>query len=212
MAASYLAGACHARSVPFLAAALAAVFRHPRPAARRRGDAPGPDRRAMTLAVHYLVLAAFAGLMAVAAFEDFRRLTIPNWVTLSACLLWPAYFVASPSWHGALAALGCAVAVFLVGAVLFARGYLGGGDVKLLAAGVLWAGPSGTPALLILTGIFGGVLALILLSPLGAYLVASTRLQSGAAAHSAVPGSTPVPYGIAIAGAALSVILPPQFS
>jgi prepilin peptidase CpaA len=94
-------------------------------------------------ALHYLALAGFAGLMAVAAFEDFRRFTIPNWLTLGLCALWPVSLVAAPSFSGALAALGCALIVFLIGALLFARGYIGGGDVKLLAAAVLWVGPTG---------------------------------------------------------------------
>ena len=36
-------------------------------------------------------------------------------------------------------ALGCGVVVFGVGAVAFAVGVLGGGDVKLLAAGAIWS-------------------------------------------------------------------------
>ena len=77
---------------------------------------------------------------------------------------------APPSLYGALGAIGCALAVFLVGAVLFARGWLGGGDVKLLTAATLWAGPAGTPALLVLTGVLGGVLALFLLMPFGSQI------------------------------------------
>ncbi len=104
------------------------------------------------------------------------------------------------------------MAVFLIGAVL-ARGYIGGGDVKLLAAAVLWTGPAGLSGLLILTALLGGVLALILLSPIGAYLVAGARAQLGSAAGPAPAiESTPVPYGIAIAAASLFLILPPQFN
>src|SRR5690348_9166291 len=99
-----------------------------------------------------IVLAAFTAMMLAAAFEDFRRLVIPNALTLSMGALWVLDFAAEPSLYGGLAAIGCAAAVFLGGAVLFARGYLGGGDVKLLAAATLWAGPTGTPTLLVLTG------------------------------------------------------------
>ena len=166
----------------------------------------------MIAALYYLALAGFVGLMAVAAFEDFRRFTIPNWLTLGLCALWPVSLVAAPSLSSALAALGCAVIVFLVGAVLFARGYIGGGDVKLLAAAVLWTGPAGLSSLLILTALLGGVLALILVSPLGAYLVAGARAQLGAPAPAPAIESTPVPYGIAIAAASLILILPQQFN
>ncbi len=84
-----------------------------------------------------------------------------------------------PSLYGALAAIGCAAAVFLGGAVLFARGYLGGGDVKLLAAATLWAGPAGTPTLLMLTGVLGGALALFLLMPFGRQIAAAARSLLG---------------------------------
>jgi prepilin peptidase CpaA len=158
-----------------------------------------------------ILLTVFAVLMAAAAFEDFRRLTIPNLVPAALGLLWPAYFaISAPSLYGALAAIGCALAVFLVGAALFARGWLGGGDVKLLTAAVLWAGPAGTPGLLVTTGVLGGVMALFLLVPFGAQLAASARLMLGQIPLGHESGSgTPIPYGIAIAGAALIVTLQP---
>ncbi len=167
----------------------------------------------MTAALHYLTLASFVGLMAVAAFEDFRRFTIPNWLTLSIVALWPVYLVAAPSLAAAIGGVCCALGVFIVGALLFARGYIGGGDVKLLAAAVLWAGPAGRPALLIVTALVGGVLALILVSPVGAYLFDGARAQLGSASipDNAIT-STPVPYGIAIAAASLIVVLSPQFN
>jgi prepilin peptidase CpaA len=159
-----------------------------------------------------IVLTAFGVVMAAAAFEDFRRLVIPNLLPILLVALWPVYFAASPSFYGALAAIGCAAVVFLVGAVLFARGWLGGGDVKLLAAATLWAGPAGTPTLLMLTGALGGVLALFLLMPFGTQIAAGARAMLGQPPLQAARGfATPVPYGIAIAGAALIVTLSPHF-
>ncbi len=167
----------------------------------------------MMAAFHYLAAGGFTALMVAAAFEDFRRFTIPNWVTLGICALWPLSLLAAPSAAGAIGGLACGFTVFAVGALLFARGYIGGGDVKLLAAAALWAGPALLPSLLIVTGLLGGVLALILLSPIGAYLVAGARAQLGFAdAPEAAITSTPVAYGIAIAAASLIVILPSQFS
>src|SRR4029077_3934055 len=94
--------------------------------------------------------------------------------------LWPVYFATvAPSFYGALEAIGCAVAVFIGGAILFARGYLGGGDVKLLSAATLWAGPAGTPELLLLTGVLGGALALFLLMPFGMQIAAAARGMLG---------------------------------
>lgn len=159
-----------------------------------------------------LALTVFAVVMAVAAFEDFRRLTIPNLLPILLCAAWPIYFAATaPGLYAALAALGCALAVFLVGAVLFARGWLGGGDVKLLSAATLWAGAPGTPALLMLTGVLGGALALFLLLPLGNHLAAAARGMLGQPPVPTERGfAIPVPYGVAIAGAALIVVLSPH--
>jgi len=168
----------------------------------------------MTFYLQAFALAAFAAVMAAAAFEDFRRLVIPNLLPIVLCALWPVYFylVAGLAWYAALVAIGCAAAVFIGGAVLFAFGYLGGGDVKLLGAAALWAGPAGTPTLLVLTAVLGGVLALFLLIPFGGRLVAAARRTLGQPSIQPDRGlATPVPYGIAIAGAALLVTLPPHF-
>src|SRR5260221_10320813 len=105
----------------------------------------------MLLQPQAIAVTAFGVVMAAAAIEDFRRLVIPNMLPIMLCALWAVYLAAAPSLYGALAAIGCALAVFVGGAILFARGYLGGGDVKLLTAATLWAGPAGTPELLMLT-------------------------------------------------------------
>jgi prepilin peptidase CpaA len=154
----------------------------------------------MPFQLQLVPVAGFAGLMAVAAFEDFRRLVIPNAVVLGLCGLWPIYLAASPNFDlaGAIGAAGCAVAVFIAGALLFSRGLVGGGDVKLLAAAALWAGPATTPALVIATAIFGGLLSLAVLS--------SAMLRGGfMPATAASPAA--VPYGAAIAAAAVFVTL-----
>ena len=127
------------------------------------------------IAPHLVPLAGFAGLMATAAFEDLRRLIIPNGLILGLCALWPLHVVTAPVLT--LAAAGtatlCATGVFIVGALLFSRGLIGGGDVKLLAAATLWAGPAGTLSLLVLTSLLGGLLCLLLLTPIGALIAAA---------------------------------------
>jgi prepilin peptidase CpaA len=168
----------------------------------------------MSLHPQAIAVTAFGVVMAFAAVEDFRRLVIPNLLPILLVVLWPVYFaVVAPSLYGALAAIGCALAVFIGGAVLFARGYLGGGDVKLLSAATLWAGPAGTPELLMLTGVLGGALALFLLMPFGMQIAAAARGMLGQPPIAAERGlAMPVPYGVAIAGAALIVTLHPYFN
>jgi prepilin peptidase CpaA len=122
--------------------------------------------------------------------------------------------LAAPSPDGqvsfVLGALGCTLAVFLAGAVLFARGWFGGGDVKLLSAATLWAGAPQTFALLVVTGALGGVLAIILLSPFGRYAVAARSLLGQPIVAETPASEAPVPYGVAIAGAGLIVVVSPH--
>jgi prepilin peptidase CpaA len=161
----------------------------------------------MPFAFDLVPLAGFTGLMVVAAVEDFRRLVIPNAIVAGLCVLWPLHLATAPSvtLAGSFGAAGCAVAVFLAGALLFSRGLIGGGDVKLLAAATLWVGPASTPALLIATALVGGSLSLVLL--FSATMRAATGWAKAAAAS-----SMPVPYGVAIAAAAVIVTLPPHLS
>jgi prepilin peptidase CpaA len=167
----------------------------------------------MALQLQHAALIGFAALMIIAAFEDLRRLVIPNALPLALCVLWPLYIAPTASLVGTAGAVGCAAIVFFAGALCFSRGFLGGGDVKLLTAATLWAGPGLTPSLLLVTGVLGGALALVLLVPPCAHLATLARVKFGADAElqSSHRLTTPVPYGIAIAAAALLVIFVPHF-
>jgi prepilin peptidase CpaA len=155
-------------------------------------------------------LAGFAGLMIAAAISDFRHLIIPNRLVGGLCVLWllDLETASHASTVSTLAAIGCAAAVIVFGAVLFSRGWIGGGDVKLLAAAALWAGAGAFPPLLLLTGLLGGLLALFFLTPLGARITAARDARSvRASARNPRMRGTPVPYGVAIAAAGLLVTL-----
>lgn len=162
-----------------------------------------------------LPLAGFAALMLTAALVDFRRLVIPNGLVAALCVLW---FLRIESTRGmpsfaALESIAAAALALVVGAVLFARGLLGGGDVKLFAAASLWTGASALPQLLLLTASFGGALALLYLSPLGPLLVAAQRVEPNLReGQTRAVGRPSIPYGVAIAGAALIVALAPYLA
>jgi prepilin peptidase CpaA len=165
----------------------------------------------MASALHLVPSAVFVALMATAAAVDFRCLVIPNWLTLGLLLLWPVDAAMTPAitLRAGAATAGVAFAVFWCGCLLFSLRLVGGGDVKLLAVAALWAGAARLPMLLLLTGIFGGALALLSLIGVGGR-PGPTR-QAAAAARKAAriaPSATPVPYGMAIAGAALVAALP----
>jgi len=146
----------------------------------------------------------FPALMAFAASSDLLTMTISNRVTI---VLVAAFFVMAMftgmtldalAWH-----VAAAFAVLTVTFVFFAQGWIGGGDAKLAAATALWLGFDHLLPYVVYASIFGGVLTLALLRfrqlPLPAVLAEQTWVQR---LHDAQGG---VPYGIALAAAALLI-------
>jgi prepilin peptidase CpaA len=113
-----------------------------------------------------VLMMSAGGLVLVAALWDVFSRRIPNLLPLiiAALYLVQAAIVgdwASLPWH-----LLCGMGVLVVGIMIFALGWLGGGDVKLLAALALWAGPDHLILLLLMTCLAGGVLALAYVLPI----------------------------------------------
>ena len=146
-----------------------------------------------------LSLAAIA-LFAAAAVTDLTRRQVPNRLTLALALIGLLRIaVALAEGGGAVASafdLGAAVAVFAVAALGFQFGLLGGGDVKLLAAGALWLGAAALGTYLVATVLAGGLLAIGFVLW---HLVAGRR---GAA-------RTSLPYAVAIAAGGILTTLGP---
>ena len=119
-------------------------------------------------------LISLAGLLLAAAWQDLRTLHIDNGLAIAIAALFCVWALAGLvaedySWTDLVLAVGCAAALFLLGAAAFAGGLLGGGDVKLLAGVGLFAGPSLVLDLLLVTAVVGGVLGVAVLAgvPLG---------------------------------------------
>ncbi|HYH17400.1 MAG TPA: prepilin peptidase [Azospirillum sp.] len=152
------------------------------------------------MTILHLVLAAAAALFVFAAIGDVRRYLIPNAFSLGLAALFGVYAFLTPaglSWPGHLTA---GTAAFAVGAGLFYMGAMGGGDVKLLAAAALWAGPQGLADLLLVVAVAGGAVALVMLAAARLSRTPATA-PSGDAAPSAAKQR--VPYGVAIAAGGL---------
>ncbi|HJL17692.1 MAG TPA: A24 family peptidase [Sandaracinaceae bacterium LLY-WYZ-13_1] len=81
-----------------------------------------------------LLHATVLGLAAVAAFTDTRRGEIPNWLTLPALALAPIAHGWTDGFGGVLYSLIGMLVCALVPLLLFYRGGMAGGDVKLFAA------------------------------------------------------------------------------
>lgn len=146
----------------------------------------------------------FPALMAFAAFSDLFTMTISNRVSviLIAGFLVMAALVGM-SGADILSHLGAGAAVLAVTFTLFACGWIGGGDAKLAAATALWLGFDALLSYLVYASLFGGVLTLVILRyrvmPLPALLAGQ---EWAIRLHRADAG---VPYGIALAGAAIAV-------
>jgi prepilin peptidase CpaA len=153
-----------------------------------------------------ILLVAFPVLVIVAALKDATSYLIPNWISLALVAAFaPAAitaWVAQVPLSVLAVCVGVGFAALLAGMAMFAFGWIGGGDAKLMAASALWLGLGGLAPFLLWTTISGGGLAMLLLVARrhGAQFVGPnapawfSRLFSREA---------DVPYGVAIAFGAL---------
>jgi prepilin peptidase CpaA len=149
-------------------------------------------------------LMLFPALMAFAAASDLLTMTISNRVSLILAggfvllAVVTGMSLSDIGWH-----LGAAGTVLVVAFVFFGLGWIGGGDAKLAAATALWLGFDHLLPYLIYASLFGGALTLLLIqfrrAPLPAMLARQPWVQR---LHDRDSG---VPYGIALAAAALAV-------
>ncbi len=140
-----------------------------------------------------LLLAALSAILIVAAVIDVRTFTISNRLNLAVAALAPLYWWSIPisPWPGIAIQLAAGAAVFLLLALAFFAGMMGGGDVKLAAALGLWFPPAATVKFLVLMSLAGGVLTLAVLG--------WHRLKRR-------EGRPEIPYGVAIAFGALAIL------
>lgn len=155
--------------------------------------------------IDYPLLLIFPAAMAFAAAMDLVTMTIPNRISLA---LIAGFVLLAPfsglSWHSLLVNnVGAALLVFSVVFAMFALGWLGGGDAKLLAACALWVGFDHLLTFLLQTAMLGGLLSLAVLSYRASFPGGAIALPHWAERlHDKTTG---IPYGIAIGGAGLIV-------
>ncbi|MCL6741402.1 peptidase [Sphingomonas sp. RB56-2] len=133
-------------------------------------------------------------LLVLAAIEDGWRLRISDWISgLVAIGAFAALVLDGPVsglWQNFL----LFAAVLAVGTFMFGRGWMGGGDIKLLAASSLWFDLSDGWKAMVAIAIAGGIETLVIMAvrrlpwPDGARTKALLLKRRG-----------PIPYGIAIA-------------
>ena len=160
----------------------------------------------------FFIMAVFVVSMFTAAFRDAMTMTIPNWASL---LVLGGFFACVPFMWFQWAETGNALlifgehlavgfTVFLVGFILFAPGWLGGGDAKLMAATAFWWQWTDLLYYLIYTTLAGGALALLIL--VGRQFL-PVNLLTAPWLYRLIKDEKKMPYGLALAFGAL-VTLP----
>jgi len=147
-----------------------------------------------------LLLVALALLLVSAGIQDARTREIANWknaaIALMAPLWWWAHGLAL--WPDVAVQVGVAALVFAFFVGAFALGQMGGGDVKMIGALALWLPVQPLVWMLVLMSLIGGALTLIMV------IESKWRAKTG--------GPVEIPYGVAIAIAALLVLREPIFN
>ncbi|RYY35807.1 MAG: peptidase [Sphingomonadales bacterium] len=146
-----------------------------------------------------ILLGLLVLILVSAGIEDARIREISNWKNAAIALLaLPWWFAMGLSpWPDMAIQLGVAVAVFALFAAAFQFGMMGGGDVKMIAALALWFPFDQLVTLLIIMSLAGGAITLVML------------VEKWVRRRSEQPE---IPYGIAIAIAALLTIREPIFN
>jgi prepilin peptidase CpaA len=155
------------------------------------------------------MLLATTAILAVAVWSDLATRTVPDWCSIALLALG----IAIRLMEGPAAALSSIAFALVIGAgflFLHARGLIGGGDVKLIAALAVGTAPAAMPDLLFAIGLAGGALGV-------AYLLLSRVMPRPALRpHAALPMRVavveanriarrgPLPYALAIAAGTIA--------
>lgn len=148
-----------------------------------------------------IIVLIFAGTMLTAAAKDATSMTIPNWISLAVIA---GFVIVTPfvwaGWDVFSTHLLVGLAFFAAGFAMFAFGWLGGGDAKLMAATALWWQWDDAIIYIFYTTMLGGVLALLLV--FGRKFI-PTKVLTAQWAHHLFRDEKKMPYGLALAGGAL---------
>ncbi|MCP3056997.1 A24 family peptidase [Aurantimonas marianensis] len=149
------------------------------------------------------ILIIFPFAMVYAACSDLVSMTIANRISIALVVSFPVLALAMGMPLGDISLhFGVGLLTLLVTFGLFAAGWIGGGDAKLMAATALWFGPSTELVEYLLLGsVFGGLLTIGLILSRG-MLAPVTGVDF---IDRLLDRDTGIPYGIALGAAGLTV-------
>lgn len=144
------------------------------------------------------VLCVFPWAMAFGGAMDFFSMTIPNRVSI---VMVAGFVVLAPflgiGYYAFTGHVLAGLMMLALGAFLFYRGIIGGGDAKLFAAGALWVGFEHLLLFMLYAALAGGVLTLIIVAY--RYFTLPDWMSRQAWATRLHDPAGGVPYGIALA-------------
>lgn len=139
-----------------------------------------------------MLLLVLAALLVSAGIQDARTREIANWKNAAIALLAPLWWWANAlGWMAIAEQVGIALLVFAVFVAAFHFGWMGGGDVKMIAAISLWLPLGSLVDMLMVMAVLGGAITVLM-------MIDQRRRRTF--------GTIEVPYGVAIAAAALLVL------
>jgi len=168
----------------------------------------------------YFVLLPLALLLLPAIYFDVSYYCIPNSLTLGGCIVGLLLSTWLSGWHGLENSSLSLAAAFSTSIFFWRWGWLGAGDVKLLAAVGSVVGIPHVFAVLVLTALSGMLLSIIVLARHGQIRQTLSRIaacifvgmaQDAPVSYALIPttGRIRLPYALAIAmGSFISLLFP----
>ena len=151
-----------------------------------------------------IILLLGIGIFAVVAYGDIRTRRIPNEMIVAILALAAFRIALDGDPRAGLFTLAAAAGLFVSTFLLFWRGLLGGGDVKLIGATALLVGYHNFFEFLFVMSVSG---ALIAVAVLARNRLGLRRATTPDAEDQEVSARLTVPYGVAIAAAGIVTLL-----
>ncbi len=152
----------------------------------------------------FLIMIIFAAAMLTTVYKDATTMTIPNWTSL---LVLGSFFIAIPfvwqGWANFGEHIASGMLMFAIGFAMFAFGWLGGGDAKLMAATSFWWTFPDLLIYTVYTTLAGGSLALFIL--FGRQFIPA-KVLTHPWMYRMIKDDKHMPYGLALAFGAFATL------
>ena len=160
-----------------------------------------------------IILLLGIGIFTFVAYGDIRTRRIPNEFIVGILALAAFRMALTGNPSSALYTLVASAALFVGTFLLFWRGLLGGGDVKLIGATALLVGYHELFEFLVVMSVSGALIALAIVARdrLGLRRLATPAAEGPVPEDQETPARLTVPYGVAIAAAGMISLLAQTF-